>query len=328
MAAIQITNLTKKFNDGGLLSRVKRDDPVVAVDNLSLEVDEGEIFGFLGPNGAGKSTTINILLDYVRPTEGRATVLGMDAQEHPADIHDRIGVLPENTGLWDRLSARQHVELAIRTKESDDDAETILERVGLEDAVDRQAGGFSTGMRQRLGLAMALVGDPDLLILDEPTAGLDPNGVRLLRQILREEVDRGATVFFSSHVLEQVEAICDRVAILRDGQLVALDTIEQLREELDAGSEVILTVDAVPENAQDRLQAVDGVAEVQIAGREIVSTCTTGPAKIAVVDELRELGATIQDQTIEDADLETLFAAFAGERGEGGEKRAAVEAEA
>ncbi len=327
MPAIRTTNLTKVFDDGGLLPFRNRGDPVVAIENLDLEVQQGEIFGFLGPNGAGKSTTINILLDYVRPTEGSTEVLGMDAQKQQARIHDRIGVLPENTGLWDRLTARQHVELAIRTKESDDDPGELLERVGLEDAVDRQAGEFSTGMAQRLGLAMALVGDPDLLILDEPTAGLDPNGVRLLRDILRTEVDRGATVFFSSHVLEQVEAICDRVAILRDGELVALDTIEQLRAELDAGAEVTLTVDSVPEGVEYHLRSVDGVADVEVTGREIVVTCTTGPAKIEVVDEVRELGATVRDQAVEEADLETLFAAFAGDGNENRDQTA-VEAEA
>jgi ABC-2 type transport system ATP-binding protein len=314
VSAIDIAGLTKRYEAGHLPWSPA--ETVTAVDDLDLTVEDGEVFGFLGPNGAGKSTTINVLLDYVRPTAGRVEVFGIDAQRRPAAVHDRVGVLPENLGLWDRLNARQHLRFSARTKGVDADPAVLLERVGLADAADRPAGEYSTGMAQRLGLALALVGDPDLLVLDEPTAGLDPNGVRLLRDVVREEVDRGATVFFSSHVLEQVEAVCDRVAILNEGELVALDSVEGLRRDLGMGAELTLRLDAVTDPAVDAVRAVDGVVEAATADGELVATCSTGPAKVAAIDAVREAGAAVEDVAVASADLEALFTAYAGDGGE------------
>ncbi|MGM0604826.1 MAG: ABC transporter ATP-binding protein, partial [Halobacteriota archaeon] len=217
MVAIQLDGVSKRFG------------AVTALRNVDLTVESGEIFGFLGPNGAGKSTTIDILLDFVRPSAGSATVLGYDAQADSTAVRSRTGVLPDGYHVYDRLSGRDHVRFAIESKGADEDPIALLERVGIADAADRRAGGYSKGMTQRLVLAMALVGEPELLILDEPSTGLDPNGAREMREIIRAEADRGATVFFSSHILEQVEAICDRVGILNEGRLVALDSIDGLR---------------------------------------------------------------------------------------------------
>lgn len=202
---------------------------VRAVDGLDLTVERGETYGFLGPNGAGKSTTIGLLLDYLRPTSGTARVLGRDPRRDIVEVHDRLGVLPDRVGLYEDRSARQHVAFVAAAKRADDDPETLLERVGLGDAVDDDAGDFSGGMEQRLALAMALVGDPELLVLDEPFSGLDPHGVRRVREIIYEQNGRGATVFFASHVLGQVELVCDRIGILHDGQLVAEGTLDELR---------------------------------------------------------------------------------------------------
>jgi len=183
----------------------------------SISPSRRGVYGFLGPNGAGKSTTIDMVLDLVRPTEGTVRVLEQDATTDGVAIRKRTGVLPDGFAVYDRLTGRQHVEFAVRSKEADDDPDALLDRVGLLDDADRKAGGYSKGMRQRLALAMALAGDPDLLILDEPSSGLDPAGAKEMREIVRAEADRGATVFFSSHILEQVEAVCDRVGILREG---------------------------------------------------------------------------------------------------------------
>ena len=225
MAAIEAVGLTKRF--GG----------VTAVSDLDLVVEPGEVFGFLGPNGAGKSTTIDALLGYVRPTSGTATVLGMDVGESAHLIRSRTGVLPDGYGLYGRLTGREHLAFVSRSKGTAGREDHLLDRVGLADAADRRTGGYSRGMCQRLAIAMALVDDPDLLVLDEPTSGLDPNGVRLLRAIVQEENERGATVFFSSHALDQVEAVCDRVAIVDDGRLVAVDTVDGLRQSTPAGNE-------------------------------------------------------------------------------------------
>ncbi len=314
MRVIETHKLTKVYPGTRRIPLVRDGSaPTTAVRSLDLTVQEGEVFGFLGPNGAGKSTTINLLLGYLKPTSGSAKVLGKDAQEDSLEIRDRIGVLPERLTLWPRLTARGHLRLAADAKDVPARPEHHLERVGLGDAVDRRVGEFSTGMRQRLGLAMALVGDPDLLILDEPTAGLDPNGVRRLREIIRGEVDRGATVFFSSHVLDQVEAVCDRVGILREGELVAVDTLGGLRAKADGAVELTVRVDAIPDGALEAVRAVPGVVEADMAGEEILATCTSGSVKVDVLDAIREAGATVEQFDSDTMDLETLFAAFAGD---------------
>ena len=196
MSVISLTNVTKTYGR------------VTAVENLDLRVEKGEIYGFLGPNGAGKSTTIRMLLDFARPSKGTVQVLGHNAQHEILQIRQRIGVLPEGFSVYDRLTGRQHLTFAIESKKVDDDPDRLAERVGIPDAIDRKAGGYSKGMAQRLVLGMVLVGEPDLLILDEPSTGLDPAGAREIRQIIQEENDRGATVFFSSHILGQIEPIC------------------------------------------------------------------------------------------------------------------------
>jgi ABC-2 type transport system ATP-binding protein len=218
--AIRTEGLTKRYGS------------TAVVDSLDLVVDADEVFGFLGPNGAGKSTTIGMLLDYVRPTSGSVRVLGRDSRD-VVDVHRRLGVLPDRYGLYPDLTARQHLEFVVDTKGASDDPEALLARVGLADATDQQAATFSQGMEQRLALAMALVGTPDLLVLDEPFTGLDPHGVRTVREIVHEENERGAAVFFSSHVLGQVELVCDRVGIVHEGRLVASGTLEELRSQAD-----------------------------------------------------------------------------------------------
>jgi ABC-2 type transport system ATP-binding protein len=296
-AAISLSGVTKRFGD------------VTALQDVDLAVESGEIYGFLGPNGAGKSTTIDIVLDFVRPTNGEVEVFGMDARRESKRIRERIGVLPEGFHVYERLTGRQHLEFAINSKGADDDPEALLERVGIPEAADRKAGGYSKGMMQRLALAMALVGDPDLLILDEPSTGLDPNGAREMRSIIREERDRGATVFFSSHILEQVEAVCDRVGILREGSIVAEDTIEGLREAAGSGTTLRVTVDEVTEAALSQVEDLDGVTEVSHDGNRIAVT-TQGGAKTAVLDALESTGATVRDFSTEETSLEELFAAY------------------
>ena len=300
MAAIEMSDVAKRFGS------------VTALDGLDLTVEEGEVFGFLGPNGAGKSTTINVLLDFVRADTGHVEVLGHDASRESVEIRQRTGVLPEGFDTYGRLTAREHVAFAAESKGAEADPAAVLERVGLADAVDRRAGGFSKGMTQRLALAMALVGDPDLLILDEPSTGLDPNGAREMRDIVRAERDRGATVFFSSHVLGQVEAVCDRVGILRAGELVAEDSIEGLREK--SGTDTTLEIrvadaDALDESVVEAVERVDGVSEVRTESTGLTVACE-GDVKMAVLDALESAGATVEDFSTREASLDDLFAAY------------------
>src|SRR6056297_2579540 len=265
MTAIELRGVTKEFGD------------VTAVRDLDLTVEDGEVYGFLGPNGAGKSTTIDMLLDLVRPTAGTVNVLGRDATGDGVAIRRRTGVLPDGFSVYDRLSGRKHVEFAIRSKEADDDPDALLERVGLLGDADRKAGDYSKGMRQRLALAMALVDDPDLLILDEPSSGLDPAGAKEMREIVRAESERGATVFFSSHILEQVDAVCDR-----DGELVAEDSLEGLREAVGGEETLEVAAAGADDDAIAAVRALDGVSGVTRDGDELVVNCDSG-AKTAVI---------------------------------------------
>nr|WP_233340924.1 ABC transporter ATP-binding protein [Haloprofundus sp. MHR1] len=300
MTAIRTEGLTKRYGSD-----------VYAVNDLDLTVERGEVFGFLGPNGAGKSTTIDMLLDYVRPTSGSATVLGYDAQTETRHIHERIGILPDDYGLYDRLSGRKHIQYAIDLKRTDDDPDAVLERVGLTgEAIHRPVGGYSKGMTQRVVLGIALVGDPDLLILDEPSSGLDPNGVRQIRELVQRLADQGKTVFFSSHILSQVEAVCDRVAILNDGNLVAVDSIDGLRSALGTGSTLSLQVDRRPDSL--RLDDFDGVSNVILEEGTVEVTVTDPVIKDDVIDRVREAGADVLDIVTREPSLEELFTAYTG----------------
>ncbi|WP_255170467.1 ABC transporter ATP-binding protein [Natrononativus amylolyticus] len=310
MTAIETTGLTKRY------------DTVPAVTDVDLSIDRAEVYGFLGPNGAGKSTTIALLLDYVRPTDGTARVLGLDAREDAVDISRRVGVLPESCELYERLSGRNHLEFAIRAMGSRDDPDSLLARVGLDEAGDRPVRAYSTGMTQRLKLALALVGDPDLLILDEPSSGLDPNGIRRLREIIAAECERGTTVFFSSHVLEQVEAVCDRVGIMVDGRLVVDGEIDSLRDDLGAAMRLSIETDEVPPSLGPELESVPSVTDVRVRDGSVDGTSKGGTGVAVTIDDhaakvavLRcvEAHTTVRDFSTEEDSLETVFERYARE---------------
>ncbi|MFB6082920.1 MAG: ATP-binding cassette domain-containing protein [Halorientalis sp.] len=302
MAAIETEGLTRRYGD------------IVAVDAVDLTVEEGEVFGFLGPNGAGKSTLINMLLDYTPPSSGEARVFGHPTRTEAVDIRERVGVLPDGYRLYERLSGRRHLEFVADAREADDDPGEILDRVGLdpEDAA-RPAGDYSKGMAQRLVLGMALVGDPDLLILDEPSTGLDPNGIRLMREIIREEVDRGATVFFSSHILGQVEAVCDRVGVMNEGRLVEVATLDEIREAVGVGTTLHVTVDSQPDLTLSDLEAMDDVTNVRADGPELTMRLSDSTAKARVISRIEDAGATVTDFETTESSLEELFAALIDE---------------
>ncbi|ELZ02145.1 ABC transporter ATP-binding protein [Natrialba aegyptia] len=303
MDAITTNSLSRRFGD------------VNAVESLDLTVQTGEIYGFLGPNGAGKSTTINMLLGFTPPSTGSGTVLGSDLEHESVAVRQSIGVLPEDFGVYGRLTARKHVRFAIETKGANDDPDDLLARVELADVADRTAGGFSTGMKQRLALAMALAGSPDLLILDEPSSGLDPNGAREMRAIIREENERGTTVFFSSHVMEQVEAICDRVGIMRDGRLIAEDAIDSLKDRFDADSRLVVTLDTVADDIVPTLETMNGVTDVNVDGNDVSVVVADASRKAPVIEAVGASGVTIEDIRIDDSSLEDLFATLTtGER--------------
>jgi len=299
MVAIRTSGLSKRYS-GGLFS-----SDVTAVNDLDLTVERGEVYGFLGPNGAGKSTTIDMLLNYSYPTEGTVEIFGQDIRRESDVINRRVGVLPEGYGLYDRLSGHRNLEFAVDWQDANDDPADLLARVGLDaDDAARPVGDYSKGMTQRLALAMALVDDPDLLVLDEPSSGLDPNGIRRLRDIIRDEASNGTTVFFSSHVLSQVEAVCDRVGILDDGELAAVDTVAGLREMAGASSTLTLAMEDPP---SPETVKCDGVSDVTVRGKQLRVTCTDSREKARVVAHLVERGHSPVDIGSEEASLGEIF---------------------
>lgn len=219
---VRTEGLTRRYGD------------TLAVDHLDLEVRAGEVFGLLGPNGAGKTTTILMLLGLTEPTEGRATVLGLDPVRSPLLVKRQVGYLPDAVGFYEGLTARQNLRFTaeLNALESDDAERRIgelLERVGLETVGDQPVGTFSRGMRQRLGIADALVKRPRVLILDEPTIAIDPRGVEEVLDLIRWLRDeQQVTVLLSSHLLHQVQEVCDRVGLFVAGQLVAVGSVHDL----------------------------------------------------------------------------------------------------
>jgi ABC-2 type transport system ATP-binding protein len=293
MDIIETKDLTKRFGS------------ITAVDSVSLSVRRGEVFGFLGPNGAGKSTTISMLLGYLQPSEGTGTIFGHDIESRSRAIRRRTGVLPEGTDLYELMTGREHLELAAEIHGVDADTEAILDRVGLiPKARDRLAREYSKGMRQRVSLGMALVGDPDLLILDEPSTGLDPTGMGDMRSIIREEAASGTTVFFSSHILSEVEAVCDRVGIMNHAKLVTVDTLDDLRSDRESQCTIDCTLESVPE--LDGLREHAGVVEITRDGTTVSVTCEQSRQKADVVRYLDDRTEII-DIVSEQRSLESIF---------------------
>ncbi len=218
---IQTENLSKFYYKS-------RTEKITALKGLNLSVQPGEIFGYLGPNGAGKTTTIRLLLDLIRPTGGKASVFGLDAQHDSVDIHKRIGFLPGELNLWKNLTGAQVVEYLGKVRGGLDMTyvRSLTEHLQLDLSIRIRS--YSTGNKRKLGLVLAMMNKPDLLILDEPTSGLDPLMQQLFNELMLEVRKEGRTVFLSSHMLGEVQAICDRVGILRGGELKAVESVASL----------------------------------------------------------------------------------------------------
>jgi ABC-2 type transport system ATP-binding protein len=242
MAIVEINNLTKDYEVGFLRKRKVR-----ALDDLSLSVDAGQIFGFLGANGAGKTTTLKLLMRLIFPTSGTARILGRDIED--VRMHERIGYLPENPYFYDYLTARELLDYCAQifgypAAERKKRAADLLARVNLDEKRwDTQLRKFSKGMLQRVGLAQSLINDPEIVFLDEPMSGLDPVGRREVRDLIASLRDDGKTVFMCSHILSDIEVLCDRVAILKRGKLAQEGHLDELRQRNDGPSrmEVLAT---------------------------------------------------------------------------------------
>jgi ABC-2 type transport system ATP-binding protein len=280
---IVIEDLTKRY-----------DGDVVAVDHLDLSVGSGSVFGLLGPNGAGKTTTMRMLVGLIRPTSGRVHVFG-EAVTPGAAVLRRVGTLVEGPGFVPHLSGRENLELFWRSGGAaiaDANLDHALDIADLGDAINRKYKTYSHGMRQRLGLAQALLGRPDLLVLDEPTDGLDPQQMRETRGVLRRAAESGTTVLVSSHLLSEVEQVCDHVAVMDKGRLVAAGTVAELS---GATTAVYLEVDDTA-RATRVLDSAVGVGRVTPEGRGL-SVELDGMERKAVVATLVEAGVGVETIT-------------------------------
>jgi len=298
MSAIHTENLCKTY------PTTWKSNKINAVRALNLDVKEGEIFGFLGPNGAGKTSTIHLLLNLMNPTSGTAHLFDRPVTE--TDVHRRLGYLPESVNLHDYYNGRGLLDFygalcgvpdEVRPGRIDD----LLKLMKLEDAADRRISKYSKGMAQRIGLAQAMIHDPDLLILDEPTASLDPVGRKEFRDILLEMKRRGKTVFISSHILSEVETVCDRVAILQNGELKRVGTLQ----ELSVGNSTDLTVAGLPAPVMAALAAT--AAEVTLLRGQVTIRCGDEDLRQTVENLLREHNVEVLGRETKAQSLEEIF---------------------
>ena len=255
---IEIQNVTKRFGQH------------LAVDNLNFTVNEGEILGFLGPNGAGKSTTMNIITGYISATEGTVTVDGYDILDNPEEVKKRIGYMPELPPLYLDMTVREYLNFVFEIKMVDlkdrmQEMDRILELVRITDVSDRLIKNLSKGYKQRVGLAQALVGNPPVLILDEPTVGLAPKQIIEIRNLIKQ-LGRKHTIILSSHILPEVSAVCERVVIINKGRIVASDTPENLSKRLGESSKLTLRIAASERQAVKVLKDVAGIKYVEAQG--------------------------------------------------------------
>jgi len=301
-AVIETARLTKRYRD------------LVAVNELSLKVEEGETFGFLGPNGAGKTTTILMLLGLSEPTDGHAFVCGFDPTRQPLEVKKRVGYLPENPGFYEDLTARENLFYIARLNrvppaEANGRITRLLEQVGLDNDGDRPVSEFSRGMKQRLGIAEVLVKEPKVVIMDEPTLGIDPDGVtRILELITGLNREHGITIMLSSHLLHQVQQICHRIGIIVKGRMIVQGDVDKLGSAIlkERRWNFLLEVGGKADGLEAELRSISGIAEVEprVGGWFLHCTVDVRPAVVSLVSRK---GLSLLQLRSEDPTLEEIY---------------------
>ncbi|MDR7545524.1 MAG: ABC transporter ATP-binding protein [Armatimonadota bacterium] len=299
---IETQALTKRYGD------------LVAVDNLNLRLQAGEVFGLLGPNGSGKTTTILMLLGLTEPTSGSATVLGVDPLREPLAVKRRVGYMPDAVGFYDELTARENLRYTARLngiprRETEEIITEVLGRMGLADVMDRPVGTFSRGMRQRLGLADVLLKKPQIAILDEPTAGLDPEAAHEFLDLIRSLRRDGITVLLASHLLHQVQAVCDRVGLFSKGRMVLEGTFEELSTRVLGGSYRI-QIEVKPDSLDRVLAGVPGVVRVTTQRPGLYSVEARADCRSEVARRIVAEGGQLLELRFDRASLDDVYARY------------------
>ena len=298
MPAIAIDHLQKSYGD------------LRAVDGVTFEVSPGEIFGMVGPNGAGKTTTIECLEGLRRPDGGRLSVLGLDPQRQGHELRERIGVQLQESALPDRLKVREVMDLFAAFYRRSVDSRALLDQLGLSEKSGAAFGRLSGGQKQRLFIALALINDPEIVFLDELTAGLDPQARRAMWDLVKGIRDRGKTVFLTTHYMEEAEQLCDRVAIIDHGKIAALDTPRNLVASLDAENRIVFSLDGPVDAAPFR--AIQGVTRVEQSGGRIIIFGREDGLLVRVVMALDSAKIRFRDLRTEQPSLEDVFLALTG----------------
>lgn len=313
---IEAKGLTKHYGD------------VTAVDKLDLAIRQGEVFGLLGPNGAGKTTTTLMLLGLTEPTEGSASIDGFDCTREPLKVKSIVGYLPDSVGFYPNMTGRQNLIFTGQLNGLDNElcqqrASELLERVGMTYAADRKAGTYSRGMKQRLGIADVLMKDPKVIIMDEPTLGIDPEGMRELISLIRElSVQDGRTILISSHQLYQVQQICDRVGIFVGGKLIACGRIDELGRQLESEGIHSLDMQAEPESKPlyEKLSQLEGIKRIEQDASGLVHIESDRDIRRDVIELVTESGCVLTQFHQRGGDLDEIYHRYFEKAGENNER--------
>lgn len=301
----------------------KRYGDLTAVDRLDLAIRKGEVFGLLGPNGAGKTTTTLMLLGLTEPDSGIAKINDINCTLHPIEVKKQVGYLPDNVGFYSDMTGRENLRFmgrlnGLEGRELEERIEQLLARVGMTDAGDKKTGTYSRGMRQRLGIADVLMKDPQVIIMDEPTLGIDPEGMRELMQLIRDLAEKdGRTILISSHQLYQVQKICDRMGIFVKGRLVAYGTLEQLGNEIATEGINTLELSVYPDNLKlsKILEEMDGVTEIE-KNSDVYVIRSRYDIRRKLSHDLTEQGYTIMHLRQAGSDLDEIYRKYFEKEGE------------
>ncbi|WP_440951998.1 ABC transporter ATP-binding protein [Methanococcoides sp. FTZ1] len=298
----------------------KQYDGFKAVDDVSFEIKRGEIFGLLGPNGAGKSTIISILCCLLEPTSGKVTIDGLDVENNAADIKRIIGVVPQEISLYYTLTARENLAFyakiyGLSGKEMKNRIDELLEMVGLTARADDRVEGYSGGMKRRINIAVALLHNPRILFLDEPSTGVDPQSRKRIYDTIRDLNRQGMTVLLTTHQMEDAEKLCHRIAIVDKGKLIALDSLDGLLKMVGETDIVHVTAKEIPTEAVDIIKKIDKVQKVSLDEGNMTIQLVHGRELLAgIIDTLMDSGAKVESIQIKEPDLETLFLHLTGTR--------------